>query len=529
MILALCVTMFAGSTYAWFTDSVTSAGNKIQSGTLKVDLEVLNENGTAWTSVSDMTDPIFNYTNWEPGYTEVKVMRVVNEGTLALKWQANLIPEDGAKAELADVIDVYVNTNVDSYPSDRGDLTGWTYAGTLGKFIEDFSDVTKGTLTAKDTAGAVANLGIAFKMKESAGNGYMNKTQGAFDIRISAAQLKSESDSFGPEYDIDAPYSYAGTGTIKVTDGASAVDIPIYNTEDEKIGSVVIPAEALANGVETATANVTPSEYKANVTIAADSETMAFDITVDGLKENNNVPVRVTLKLATRLDPAKVKLYHYDTEIHATYDPYTGYVIFESATFSPFTVEYDAESEYKEPEITTPEEGKLPEGMPTATVTEAPQHVNVDLPWGSYAPWAPTEGLDSKLEAAYIFSCEESPAQAELNKFANWHCDFYVKLDKDLAANQIFLGGNYGSFGWVGFHNGEMTLAANTEMPLLGSVTSNPWTYAQVASSVGEFTCGVGDVNNALSGATFTVMLRLTNPENPNEFYNIQTINYTFQ
>jgi predicted ribosomally synthesized peptide with SipW-like signal peptide len=34
--------MLVGTTFAWFTDSVTSAGNKIMSGSLKVVLEVWN-------------------------------------------------------------------------------------------------------------------------------------------------------------------------------------------------------------------------------------------------------------------------------------------------------------------------------------------------------------------------------------------------------------------------------------------------------------------------------------------------------
>ena len=59
-------------------------------------------------------------------------------------------------------------------------------------------------------------------------------------------------------------------------------------------------------------------------------------------------------------------------------------------------------------------------------------------------------------------------------------------------------------------------------------MTSNPWTYLDVAQNVGTFTCGVSDVNDSLKGATFTVMLRLTNPEDASEFYNIATINYTF-
>ena len=36
--LLLRVSMLVGTTFAWFTDSVTSAGNIIQSGTLDVDL-----------------------------------------------------------------------------------------------------------------------------------------------------------------------------------------------------------------------------------------------------------------------------------------------------------------------------------------------------------------------------------------------------------------------------------------------------------------------------------------------------------
>ena len=35
--LVLCIAMLIGSTFAWFTDNVTSANNKIQSGSLKVD------------------------------------------------------------------------------------------------------------------------------------------------------------------------------------------------------------------------------------------------------------------------------------------------------------------------------------------------------------------------------------------------------------------------------------------------------------------------------------------------------------
>ena len=86
--LLMCVSMLVGSTMAWFTDSVTSTGNKIQAGTLKLDLELYN--GTAYESIKESKKAIFDYDKWEPGYTDVKLLKIENEGTLALKWYASL-------------------------------------------------------------------------------------------------------------------------------------------------------------------------------------------------------------------------------------------------------------------------------------------------------------------------------------------------------------------------------------------------------------------------------------------------------
>ena len=47
--LVMLFTSLVGTTFAWFTDSVTSAGNKIQTGTLKVDL--LHKVDDDWISV----------------------------------------------------------------------------------------------------------------------------------------------------------------------------------------------------------------------------------------------------------------------------------------------------------------------------------------------------------------------------------------------------------------------------------------------------------------------------------------------
>lgn len=200
--LLLCVSMLVGTTYAWFTDSVTSANNKIVAGNLKIDLELLEKDGS-WTSIKESPKAIFDYKNWEPGYIDVKVLRVVNEGSLALKWTAQFVSEKEL-SKLADVIDVYVNNTATAYPTDRADLSGWTYAGTVSEFVNTIQTTTYGTLEAEKSA----PLGIALKMREDAGNEYQGlDLGGAFDIKIYATQYTFESDSFGPDYDKAATWN----------------------------------------------------------------------------------------------------------------------------------------------------------------------------------------------------------------------------------------------------------------------------------------------------------------------------------
>lgn len=204
--LLMCVSMLIGSTFAWFSDSVTSSNNKIQAGTLQIDLQVLE--GNTWTSIKDSNAPIFNYDNIEPGFTAVEVLKVVNEGTLALKWYAKFTSE-GVLSDLAEVIDVYVKPGETAKPAD---LTGYTKAGTLKEFVNTIETTTYGTLE-KD---ASATLGIAFKMQETAGNKYQGMDLGgAFDIQIVATQYTSESDAFSNQYDANA-------NVFNVTDTASA-------------------------------------------------------------------------------------------------------------------------------------------------------------------------------------------------------------------------------------------------------------------------------------------------------------------
>ena len=94
--VVLCFAMLVGSTFAWFTDSVTSGKNKIVAGNLEVSLEyaVVGEDGSfkEWKDAQDAS--LFDKNAlWEPGHTEVVYLKVENKGSLALKYMLGVNPD----------------------------------------------------------------------------------------------------------------------------------------------------------------------------------------------------------------------------------------------------------------------------------------------------------------------------------------------------------------------------------------------------------------------------------------------------
>ena len=209
--VVVCSAMLVGSTFAWFTDSVTSAGNIIKSGNLKVALEWAN--GTealdtaTWQDAS--TGAIFNYNLWEPGYTEARHVRISNKGNLALKYEIRIVA-NGEVSKLAEAIDVYYVKDGKQLTS-RNDLTDTMKIGTLKEVLAN-PYAAKGHILAGENAVDVAT--IALKMQESAGNEYQGLAIGSdFSIQLVATQYTSESDSFDDQYDKDAPLNFVPVAT----------------------------------------------------------------------------------------------------------------------------------------------------------------------------------------------------------------------------------------------------------------------------------------------------------------------------
>lgn len=180
--LLLCVSMFVGSTFAWFTDSVTSAGNTIQSGTLKVDL-VDKDGASMEGQVIEFIDKDNNLL-WEPGCTyETEPVYVVNKGNLALKYQIVINGIDG-NAKLLEAIEWTVT--IDGVKTDLSTFVGNLIPGETEK------------------SGAIVLSG---HMKKDAGNEYQGLTAEGISITVFATQLTHEYDSFDNQYDAEAEYA----------------------------------------------------------------------------------------------------------------------------------------------------------------------------------------------------------------------------------------------------------------------------------------------------------------------------------
>ena len=152
--LVVCVVMFLGASYAWFTSEVNNAGNEIYVGTLNVDL--LKKNGDNWDSLSAVdgegknTAHLFgNSIRWEPGYTALETVKVVNKGDLAFRYVMTFtdgtLAADSLKAlaDVAEHFDVWVFSHRanNAAPTAKAyaeitEATGWNPVGTLADVLE---------------------------------------------------------------------------------------------------------------------------------------------------------------------------------------------------------------------------------------------------------------------------------------------------------------------------------------------------------------------------------------------------------
>ena len=232
--LLLCFSMLLGSTFAWFTDEIESGKNVIQAGNLDIEMYWTKDlsSGTWINAEDEDAEPVFNYDKWEPGYTEVRYVKIKNAGSLAFKYALSIIP-DGEVSKLADVIDVFYVENATANIGGRAELNALGAKGTLRDAINGSIPVNGAIVpTGKTAEGAYSGevvIAIALKMRESAGNEYQNLSIGdTFSLKLTATQYSFEKDGYGSDYDKDAQWP----GNVTVGNSASATVTTTDNKTD---------------------------------------------------------------------------------------------------------------------------------------------------------------------------------------------------------------------------------------------------------------------------------------------------------
>ena len=263
--LILCFSMLVGTTFAWFTDEVKSDVNKIVAGNLDVNL-YWSTDANNWAPVQADTNVFEDVDLWEPGKTQVVYLKVVNEGTLALKYQlgVNVASETAGTNVLGDSFKLsdYIMFNVVPFTvkyetrdaarqaaENGATALNQAYASQTTKLLAktesnvDNEDIVALIVYMPETIDNVAN----YKTSDDASN--PNKFAPVINLGINlfATQVEAdlEKDSFGSDYDQGAPIV-----SVPVARPDTAQDMALKGAEDVVI---LLPAEvvaALPAGVE---------------------------------------------------------------------------------------------------------------------------------------------------------------------------------------------------------------------------------------------------------------------------------------
>lgn len=508
--LVICITMLIGTTYAWFTDSVTSGSNIIKSGNL--DVALVDESGASLegeviefkTADNRAQDAIL----WEPGCTyHTENFYVENKGNLNLKFKVIINGIDG-DAKLLEAIDftalvkdyeVTIEHPWGMYTTttDIDLINGTTIETAFGETMT-FDEFI---LEPGDKMGPIVLTG---HMKEEAGNEYEDLTIEGISVSVIATQAIGEEDSFDGMYDKDATYPEVDTverddDTAEDTLSAGDVDVTVPAGADEGAYKLHVSNENQA-------------------TDANNNTTVSYDITLtkDGVKVSGNIEFPVSIYVGEGLNITSVK--HNGEEIaNYTYTSSTGIVSFVTKSFSPFSITYNR--------------------GPIADVSNS-DITDVNATWGMGGAADAIE-----LDTAFEFKTTETYEEAQQSEFKYWHADFVVSTDKDVKANSLALAGYYEAYckdynnnNWVALIS-DADIEANTEIRLLElMLNGGSMSYQELCQYVPTFLCGAADLDGSNKGTTLKVELRLYEVENnaastsaeTGEYITVGTYAYTF-
>lgn len=267
----LCVAMLVGTTFAWFTDSVTSGKNKIVAGNL--DVELVDAQGNSlegevlgWKAFDNREQ---EQILWEPGCTyNTEEFYIKNDGSLNLKFKFAVSGIQG-DAKLLEVIDFTAMADTSWFKFNTGavsispessefDLLKGCDIDTLFYGKMHFDEYT---LAPGQTVGPITLTG---HMQEEAGNEYQGLSIDGIAITLIATQATGEEDSFNGTYDKDAKFPIAGTEEELQTLLKAAQPGDTVTIDSEFTGNVVVPEGLQDVTIASMNAQVNKIEIKAD-------------------------------------------------------------------------------------------------------------------------------------------------------------------------------------------------------------------------------------------------------------------------
>lgn len=241
--IVLCLVMLIGSTFAWFTDTASTGVNKIQSGTLDIDVSYTLD-GEEWAPLNEASD-LFGNGLFEPGYTRVVAFKIENKGTLALKYNMSMnianekkgVNMAGEEFALSDYLKV--KTSPIQEVNQIGDImVAIAFDRATSNAIGWNPEVNfnAASVMANDEVllvGGAHYFIMQVYMPETVGNEANARSEAEqpsidFGVAFTATQATVESDSFNNQYDKDATYPTLPT----VVTGQDDLNDVITNTNE---------------------------------------------------------------------------------------------------------------------------------------------------------------------------------------------------------------------------------------------------------------------------------------------------------
>ena len=131
--------------------------------------------------------------------------------------------------------------------------------------------------------------------------------------------------------------------------------------------------------------------------------------------------------------------------------------------------------------------------------------------------------VERPLEIAVNFKAIDTLEECLAGDYSQWLVDFYLTIDNlagdAITADNCYLAGNYGTFGWIEIPLDGQTIESGVTYPIVSQYDAT-LNYKDICKSVKDFTAAIHidqAILDANPGMTVKLELVMTNPENREE------------